>query len=135
MSRNLCAVILLAAGVGLTAGCGGGGSSGGTVAIDEGGKPALEDLGAGLKSLAEEGRKPPSKLAELGSFEPMVPVAGPAIRNGNVVYIWGAGYAAGGTQVVAYEKKVPTDGGYVLLQDGTVKQMTGAEFQSAPKAK
>jgi hypothetical protein len=37
--------------------------------------------------------------------------------------------------VVAYEKKVPTEGGHVLLQDGTVKQMTAAEFQSAPKAK
>ena len=36
--------------------------------------------------------------------------------------------------VVAYEKKVPDEGGYVLLQNGNVVKMTVAEFKSAPKA-
>jgi hypothetical protein len=61
--------------------------------------------------------------------------AGAAIRTGDVVYIWGAGYADGAKQVVAYEKKAPTEGGYVLLQDGTVKKMTADEFKSAPQAR
>ena len=98
-------------------------------------KDGLEELGLLLKSLAEEGRRPPDKLAALGPVEPMLPIAGPAIRNGDLIYLWGAGFAAGGNQVVAYEKKVPTDGGFVLLQDGSVKEMTAAEFQAAPKAK
>jgi hypothetical protein len=30
---------------------------------------------------------------------------------------------------------VPAEGGWVLLQNGTVKEMTAAEFAAAPKAK
>jgi len=132
MGRKLSGV-LVAAVVGLAAGCGGGSGSG--VAIDAGGKPALEELGAMLKQLSDEGRKPPARPAELEAVEPMIPVAGPAIRAGDIVYLWGAGYASGGMQVVAYEKKAPTEGGYVLLQDGTVKSMTADEFKSSPQAK
>jgi hypothetical protein len=130
MSRTLWAVVV-AAGLGLAAGCG---SSPSGTAMDEG-KAALEDLGEMLKSLAAENRKPPAKLAELEAVEPMIPIAGPAVRNGDVVYLWGTAYAEGGAQVAAYEKKVPAEGGLVLLQDGTVKSMTASEFQAAPKAK
>jgi hypothetical protein len=42
---------------------------------------------------------------------------------------------SGGGEVIAYEKVAPTDGGYVLLTTGEVKEMTAAEFQAAPKAK
>jgi hypothetical protein len=56
------------------------------------------------------------------------------IRSGDIVYMWGAGHVPGGTQVVAYEKRVTTECGFVLLQDGTAKEMTAAEFQAAPKA-
>jgi hypothetical protein len=131
MSRILRAVAVLV-GLGLATGCTG---SNPVQSAAEDHKAALAELGEMLKSLAEERRKPPGKLAELESVEPMIPLAGPAIRSGNIVYIWGAGYAAGGNQVVAYEKKVPSEGGYVLLQDGTVKEMSSAEFSSAPKAK
>ena len=38
--------------------------------------------------------------------------------------------------IIAYEKDVPTKGGYVVMANGmTLRQMTAAEFQSAPKAK
>jgi len=130
MTRVLWAAVA-AAGLGLAAGCGGG-NSGATAT--EGPKAGLEELGHALKSLAEEGRRPPARLAEFETIEPMVPVCGPQIRNGEVVYFWGAPYAAGSEKVVAHEKKAPTDGGLVLLQDGKVKTMTAAEFQAAPKA-
>jgi hypothetical protein len=131
MSRNLRAVAVLV-GLGLATGCTG---SNQVQTATEDYKAALAEVGEMLKSLAEEHRKPPGKLAELESVEPMIPLAGPAIRSGNIVYIWGAGYAAGSNQVVAYEKKTPSEGGYVLLQDGTVKEMSSSEFSSAPKAK
>src|SRR5262245_27382427 len=130
MSRTLWAVVA-AAGLALAAGCG---RTTTGQAVDAS-KTALEDLGQMLKDLPAENRKPPAKLADLESVEPMIPVAGPAIRSGEVVYLWGTAYAAGGNQVAAYEKKVPTEGGFVLLQDGTVKEMTASEFQAAPKAK
>jgi hypothetical protein len=98
-------------------------------------KDHLADVGEMLKSLAEERKKPPSKLAELESVEPMMPLGGPAIRGGEVVYLWGAEYASGSNKIAAYEKKVPTEGGWVLLQDGSVKEMTADEFRAAPKAK
>jgi hypothetical protein len=130
--RRMALAIAVISCVGITTGCS---RSSSNLAVDAGGKAALEDLAQLLKSLADEGRKPPTKLADLDSVEPMIPVAAPAIRSGDIVYVWGAGYAAKGLQVVAYEKKAATDGGYVLLQDGTTKTMTAAEFQSAPKAK
>jgi hypothetical protein len=130
MSRNLRVVAVLVV-VGLAAGC----TESKQVQSTDDQKAALAELGDMLKSLTEERQKPPSKLAELEAVEPRIPLAGPAIRSGSIVYIWGAVYAAGSNQVVAYEKKAPTEGGYVLLQDGTVKEMTSAEFSSAPKAK
>ena len=131
MNRTVWAVVV-AAGVGLAGGCG---ESKPTRSVGDEHKDALTELGEMLKGLAAEGGKPPAKLAELEPVEPRIPVAGPAIRNGNIVYIWGAAYVAGGTQVVAYEKQAPEAGGYVLYQDGTVKKLSASEFQSAPKAK
>lgn len=130
MSRILWAVVV--AGAGLAAGCNSTSTAG---AIDRERKAALEEVGQMLKTVADEGRKPPAKVAELGSVEPYLPTAGAMIRSGDLVYVWGAGYAAGGTELVAWEKAVPESGGYVLQQDGTVKQLSAGEFQSAPKAK
>jgi hypothetical protein len=55
--------------------------------------------------------------------------------NNEIVYQWGARIdPAGGETVLAYEKKAPSEGGWVLMQDGTVKQITADEFKAAPKA-
>lgn len=98
-------------------------------------KDPLNDLGQALKALPEEQKKPPAKLAELETFEPFIPLAGPQIRSGEIVYLWGAEYSPNSQKIAAHEKKAPTDGGWVLLQDTTVKQMTAEEFKAAPKAK
>jgi hypothetical protein len=130
MRRNVCC-ITLALGIGVIAGC----TSASTISTDDARKLALEELGRMLKALPEDGRKPPTKLAELEPIEPMIPLAGPMIRNGDINYVWGAAYIAGGKNLIAYEKSAPTDGGYVLLEDGSVKKMSASEFQSAPKTK
>jgi hypothetical protein len=131
MNRSVWAVVA-AAGIGLAAGCTSSGTAG---AVEHERKAAMEEIGQMLKTVADEGRKPPAKLSELEAVEPYLPTAGARIRSGEVVYAWGAGYAAGGKQLVAWEKVVPESGGYVLQQDGTVKNLSVGEFQSAAKAK
>lgn len=130
MGRVVWAVVAVA-GLGVGAGCGR------PAAPPAGPAPrdALEDIGRMLRILSDEGKKPPAGAAQLGPLDPLLPSAGPMIRDGTIVYLWGAGYSASGTGVVAYEKKVPAEGGLVLREDGTVKEMTADEFKSAPKAK
>ena len=130
MIRFACAAVI-AVGCGFAAGCG----ESKPVASTTPNKDALAEIGQMLKSLADEGRKPPTKLAELEPVEPMLPMAATMLRDGTLVYLWGAAYAADGDKVAAYEKKVPTEGGLVLLQSGKVKEMSAGEFASAPKAK
>ena len=98
-------------------------------------KDHLAEIGELMKSLGEEGKTPPGKMADLEAVEPMLPLAGPLIRSGEIVYLWGTAYAAGSTKVAAYEKKTPAEGGWVVLQDGSVREMTADEFKTAPKAK
>jgi len=98
-------------------------------------KDHLDEIGQMMKGVSEEGRKPPSKLSELESVEPMLPLAGPLLRSGELIYVWGAAYVPGSQKVAAFEKKAEAEGGWVLLQDGTVKEVTADEFRATPKAK
>jgi hypothetical protein len=80
------------------------------------------------------------RASDLTKFESTFPVSCSAVKSGRIVLIWGAtvageGDGSGTAQVVAYQKSTPTEGGFVLLQNGQVVQMTAAEFASAPKAK
>jgi hypothetical protein len=129
MARVIVAGMLL--GLTTLAGCGSGSS--GPIANPQ--KEALADLGQMLKQLSTEGKRPPGKLAELAPVEPLVPLAGVALRGGQIVYFWGAEYTAGGTRIVAHVKRAPDAGGWVLLEDGTVKEFSASEFAAAPKAK
>jgi hypothetical protein len=95
----------------------------------------MEDVKAMLTFAAENKIKAPTRPAELEPVAPAAPLAEPAIRDGSVVYVWGATLSPGSTAVLAYEKKAEAEGGWVLLQDGTVKQMTADEFRGAPRAK
>jgi hypothetical protein len=61
-----------------------------------------------------------------------------AAKSGKYVILWGVAIPKEGAQasstILGYEKDAPTAGGLVLMGDGNVKNMTTAEFQSAPKA-
>lgn len=81
-----------------------------------------------------------TKPQELTQFENSFPLGAKSVKSGDVIVLWGVKMAnedgSGVTgELVAYEKKVPTEGGYVLLQDGNVKKMSAAEFEAAPKPK
>lgn len=97
-------------------------------------KDKLEEVADMLKNVKDQNMKPPASAADLGTVDPFMPQAGADLRSGEIVYTWGAGLT-GGSGVIAWEKKVPSEGGWVLLQDGTVKSMTADEFKSAPKGK
>jgi hypothetical protein len=92
-----------------------------------------------LHAAAGTASKVPAKLADLERGRKLAPHGYEAVKSGNVVVLWGAplkGEEDVGKDeaVIAYEKNVPTEGGYVLLSAGTIKKMTAAEFQSALKA-
>jgi hypothetical protein len=80
----------------------------------------------------------PRKPDDFNDYVDSMPNALHRIKEGEYVVMWGVGRSTApgaANQILAYEKKAPTEGGAVLLRDGTVKQMTPAEFNSAPKAK
>lgn len=102
--------------------------------------PALPEVGDLLRAAGASGRAP-TKVADLTKFESAYPTAFQAVQSGEVVVVWGAKMpdegdaATAPDHVLAYEKNVPTEGGWVLLLNGNIKQMTAEEFKAAPKAK
>lgn len=103
-------------------------------APDESLRIALEDFGQFIKNLPTVGSKPPKNMEEFVALEPMAPVAAEYIHNGAIVYFWGAAYVEGGQKVIAHQKDMLTTGGWALLENGTVMQMTAAEFANATKS-
>jgi hypothetical protein len=80
----------------------------------------------------------PRKPDDFNDYVDSMPTALERIKQGDYVVAWGVGRSSApgmGNQILAYEKKVPAEGGAVLLRDGTVRQLTAAEFAEAPKAK
>jgi hypothetical protein len=128
-----CATV--AAGLGLLAGC----SSSRPPAEDDAAVTVLREVNTLLRGAAGATGHPPTRLAELDKYQMMFTRGYAAVKSGEVVVLWGAplkgeGEAGRDEAVVAYEKHVPKDGGYVLLSAGTVKKMTAEEFHAAPKA-
>ena len=106
---------------------------------------ALFDVGEALRAYQAQHGQPPKAaedvLNEMG-MEMLAPIGVMAIRDDEVVVYWGvtlpdtnevATSDEGADTVLAYEKEVPDQGGYVLMVDRTVKQMTPEEFAAAAK--
>lgn len=85
---------------------------------------------------------PPKTLKDLSKASGSSPGGYEAVRSGDVVVQWDATLpdtnekpgANPSDKVLAYLKRVPKDGGPVLMLDRTVRRMTAEEFQAAPKA-
>ncbi len=127
--------LAVAFGLGLLAGC----SSQNTGVVADAEVTVLQEVNDLLHASAGTSNRVPANVAALHRHENLYPRAAAALKSGDVVVLWGAqlkgeGQVGQGEAVVAYEKKVPTEGGYVLLSAGTVKKMTAAEFNAAPKA-
>jgi hypothetical protein len=135
MLRIALLILLVAGTTGLT-GCGSGGPPAkpqrDTFLPDE--KDLLEDMKSLLEGAKAAKRNPPSNNAEIQQYDAMNPSAAAAIAQGTIKYFYGQGLSTG-NKIVAHGAKCETEGGWVLLQDGTVKQMSAEEFKAAPKAK
>lgn len=95
---------------------------------------ALVDFRQFLESLESDGVKPPKKMAEFLPVEPMAPVASEYIKSGELVYAWGSGLSSSGNQIIAFEKGAETNGGWVLLQNGEVQNISSEQFGASAKA-
>ncbi len=77
-------------------------------------------------------QKPPGQLSHLTAkeYEGIYPAAVGALQKGKYLIVWGVtGKEAG--SLLAYEKDAPTQGGTVLMADGTVKTLSAEEFKAA----
>jgi hypothetical protein len=89
---------------------------------------------------SSEKNKPPTQAADLQPYLADFPQAAQALNSGELVVVWGVdlGQLSKANQtasvVLVYEAAVPTSGGQVAMADGSVRQMTAAEFAAAPKA-
>lgn len=99
-------------------------------------KEALVNLGDMLKWHDEQKKRLPSKVADLEPIEPVFPGAYLGLVRGEITYHWGLSLRATEPgRVLAFENTAESDGGWVLFQDGAVKQITADELRAAPKAK
>ena len=111
------------------------------------GSPASPAIGV-LQDVADVLRvnstpKPPAKLGDLKAGRTLSPRGYESIKSGDVVVVWGLPIAAEGDvesgtapkRIIAYEKKTPADGGYVLRQNGQVESLTSDQFKAEDKAK
>lgn len=118
----------------------GGSGGGGTAASKQGpvSNDALADLKTMLEAVKAGQQKAPKSAAEMAAVEPMYPAAGAFIQNGSIEYVWGTTLGSGPDatkRMVGFETKAAKEGGFVLLQDGTLKEVSAAEFGGLEKAK
>lgn len=90
---------------------------------------ALNSLKDMLQGIEKEKAPMPRGLPDLAQWGPGYPAAEVFLQSGEVVYAWGTKIdSSKADMLIAYEKNAPQEGGYVLMQDGTVKKVTKDEF-------
>jgi hypothetical protein len=103
----------------------------------------LKQLGLMYHSYIDMHRKGPGSVDDLMTMatDPGAQAVVQMVKDGKYVLIWGATIVGmqknpqgtSGT-VLGYETTTPTAGGLVLMGDGSVRNVTAAEFASLPKA-
>ena len=86
-------------------------------------------------------KKPPQQLSDFNTLRSMGANGYEALRTGSVVLRYNATLPdtdeetgqTDSNEVLAYEKQVPENGGYVLLLNRSIKKMTADEFKAAPR--
>jgi hypothetical protein len=97
----------------------------------------LDEIGQAYKLYLEAKKQPPSQPAQLKPYTPGFVYLARALQGDKYTVIWGANpdrAADPANTVLAYEKDAPTNGGWTLMADGTVKHLDAQTFQAVPKA-
>ena len=135
MKRFAMTLFALAVGLGLVVGCS---SKPGAGAREPNRSDELQDVANMLREFASAKNRGPANAGELAAYESTFVFGYKPVKSGDVIIVWGAtmgGEGGGGSEgVIAYEKKAPTEGGWVLLANGQVKEMSASQFTAAPKA-
>jgi hypothetical protein len=76
--------------------------------------------------------KPPHQLSDLtGSrYEGIAPTAVAELKKGNLIVVWDL-QGKDASKVLAYEKQALTQGGSVLMADGSMREMSADELRAA----
>jgi hypothetical protein len=102
----------------------------------------LRDVGDLYRIHQITNKKPPKSLKDFMALGNATPTAFEAIRSGEIIVRYGATLpdteeepkTTGATEVLAYQKEVPTQGGPVLMLDRSIRKMTAEEFKAAKLA-
>jgi hypothetical protein len=118
------------------------GSSNAEFTPDQVEESKLREVGQVLREYQLFNHKPPRSVKEIQAAAGSSPGGFELIKSGEVVVALGATLpdtkeepgSGSAKEVLAYLKKVPQDGGLVLMLDRTLRHMTAEEFKAAPKA-
>jgi len=78
--------------------------------------------------------KPPARLEDLPDLKKDMPAVYQGIQDGIYVVFWNARATGDSSQtLLAYVKDAPTQGGMVVMLDGSVQNLSAAQFQAALK--
>ncbi len=93
----------------------------------------LKELAEVYKYIATQRAPAPARVEDLNEHQAALGNAWQLIQDGTIVVVWKSSFSSGSNDPLAYEKSAPTNGGKVLLRNGTVKQMTADEFKAVKK--
>jgi hypothetical protein len=99
----------------------------------------LMEIGLSYHNFHDQNNKSPSGPADLQQVL-LSPDAAADLNAGTLVVVWDADWDAMmkgkglPAYVMGYESSAPANGGLVLMFDGSVNQVTAAEFNALPKA-
>jgi hypothetical protein len=102
----------------------------------------LKNLGKMYRIVSESLKRPPKTINELRKAEAQVPGGFNSIGETNVGIYFdvqmadasGKPGAETSEAVLAYDRMVPMQGGFVLMLDGSVRRISASEFKTAKKA-
>jgi hypothetical protein len=122
--------------IGLLAGAGCGKPETGEVQLESKPDAGLQDLKAFLTSAKASGQAT-TRAAAAPVIGGVHLAADYYLGSGQIVFLWGAQLsdeadAAG--RIIAYQRTAPSDGGWVLFQDGSLREISAEAFAAAEKA-
>jgi hypothetical protein len=128
LSKTNAFVLLFSVAI-LLSGCG---KKGGPMSDAELQKNELNDIYECYTEFIKNNKRPPQQLSELRKYEVMHGLAWRALSSGKFVGVYGVSSKDSGT-VLAYAKDATTQGGAVLMADGSIKNISAEEAQAAIK--